>query len=207
MAKYDYNTLNPQTIGDLSPREMRAAYSELRSIARKRADRLEAAGYEARRFDQLSKVFSADLEEELAELAYWLRSPGSRVSSARKEKEQASIAAHGYSIADFSEFGRFMDDITYRFKNRKLHDSGSYADIYQALERRHIPISAIQAEFSDFLDSEEEAKRLLQAIESTPVQAGVTIEDINEILNPPKTTNKAKRNKSKQINRGILNDL
>lgn len=207
MAKYDYNNLNPQTIGDLSPREMRAAYSELRSIARKRADRLEAAGYEARRFDPVAKVFSADLEEELAELAYWLRSPGSRVSVARKEKEQASIAAHGYSISDFSEFGRFMDDITYRYKNRKLRDSGSFADIYQALERRQIPISAVQAEFSAFLNSERKAKRLLKAIEATPEGVGVTIEDINEILNPPKTTNKAKRNKSKQMNRGVLSDL
>lgn len=170
MAKFDYNTLNPQTIGDLSPREMRAAYSELRSIARKRADRLEAAGYEARRFNPVDKVFSGDLDFELAELAAYLRSGGSKLSVARHEKEQATLAAHGYSIENVDQFGKFMDDMRYRFRNRKLPDSGTFADIYKQAERRKMSVRTLQREFGKYLNDAAEAEKLRDALEDAPMR-------------------------------------
>ena len=183
MARFNYNILNPQSISELSDRELRQAYSELRSIARKRADRLEARGYEARRFAPVQKVMQADLEQQLAELAYYLRSPSSLISIMKKEKEQASLGAHGYSVFDFKEFGRFMDDIRYRFENRKLRDSDTFVQLYEAAERREIPIDVLQAEFGKFLDEEDEAKKLLEAMQETEEIPGITADEISQILN------------------------
>ena len=164
-----YRFLNPQTIDDLTEGEKRRYYSELRSIARKRADRLEKAGFEARRFPTLDKVPSGDLDEELAELAYYLRSPGSKLSAAKLEKEQAALAAHGYHVEDVESFGRFMDIIRYRYKGRKFRDSDPYYQIYvEAIEKRNMSIKTLQREFGAYLNSEEDARKLRIALQSAP---------------------------------------
>lgn len=170
MAKFNYNTLNPQSISDLSPREMRQAYSELRSIARKRADRLEAAGFGAARFAPIRQVMQEDLADELAELSYYLRSRQSQLKYVRVEREQATLAEHGYIIQDFVAFGRFMDDMRYRYRNRKLPDSGTFADIYKQAERRKMSSKTLQREFGKWLDDEEEAEKLRDALEAAPAR-------------------------------------
>lgn len=170
MAKFNYNTMNPQTISDLSPREMRQAYSELRSIARKRAERLEAAGFGTVHFAPIRQVMQEDLADELAELSYYLRSGQSQLKIVRGEREQATLAEHGYIIQDFVAFGRFMDDIRYRYRNRKLPDSGTFADIYAQAERRKMSTRTLQREFGKWLDEAEEAEKLRDALEAAPAR-------------------------------------
>ena len=170
MAKW--SNVNPQTISEMTPREMRKTYSELRSIARKRADRLEAKGFETRRFDPIDKVPSGDLEESLAELAYYLQSPGSSVKTARKEKEQVSILARGYNIEDFDEFGDFMEQIRYRFKDRVLRDSDPYAVIYDEAEKRNMTVKTLQREFGKYLNYAETAEELKKALQEAPSHTG-----------------------------------
>lgn len=170
MPKYDYTSLNPATISELSYKEQRAAYSELRSIARKRADRLEAAGFEARRFAPVKKLMAEDVADELAELSYYLRSPGSQLKVAKMEREQATLAAHGYDIQDVRSFGKFMDDMRYRYKNRKLPDSGLWADIYKQAERRKMSVRTLQREFSEYLNETEQAEKLRDALEAAPAR-------------------------------------
>ncbi len=170
MARYEYRSLNPQSISEMSDREIRKAYSELRSIARKRADRLEAAGMEARRFAPIGKLMSADVADELSELAYYLSSPGSSLAALKGEREQATLAAHGYNIQDVGSYGRFMDAMRYRYKNRKLPDSGLWADIYSLAERRKMSVKTLQREFGKFLQDEEESERLRDALERAPMR-------------------------------------
>lgn len=188
MAKkrFDYKTLNPDTISELSTKDLRSAYSELRSIARKRADRLEAAGFEARRFAPVNQVDKDDIEAELAELSYYLRSPGSQLHIAKKEREQAALAAHGYDIQDVKSFGAFMDAMRYRYRNRKLPDSGSWAEIYKQAERRGMSVKTLQREFGKYLDDEAEAERLRDALEAAPIKTRgrdrLTARNLRQIL-------------------------
>jgi len=170
MARFNYNILNPQTISDLTPREMKQAYSELRSIARKRADRLEAQGYGAVRFPQVKQIMHEDLADLLAELSYYLRSGQSQLKIVRAEKEQATLAEHGYIIQDVREFGRFMDEMRYRYRNRKLPDSGTFADIYKQAERRKMSVNTLEREFGKWLDDAEEAEKLRDALEAAPAR-------------------------------------
>lgn len=170
MPKFDYRSLNPQTISEMSDREIRAAYSELRSIARKRADRLEAAGLPARRFAPVNSLLSDDIADELSELSYYLRSPGSSLKAMKGEREQAALAARGYDIQDVRSYGRFMDAMRYRYKNRKLPDSGLWADIYKQAERRKMSVKTLHREFGKFLESEAESERLRDALESAPIR-------------------------------------
>ena len=171
MSRNKYMDLNPQSISEMDPKEVRKAYSELRSIARKRADRLEAAGFEARRFDPVANVDPDDMDEQLAELAYFLQSPGSSVKVARQEKEQASLLAHGYNISNIDKFGAFMDEMRQRYKNRMYRDSDPFAKVYEASERRGIPISTIKKEFGKWLRSEEDAKKLQAQLEELPLSS------------------------------------
>lgn len=182
-----YRYVNPQTIADMTEREKRKLYSELRSIARKRADRLEAKGYEVRRFDQVSKVPSGDLDEQLAEVAYYLRSPGSSISAIKKEKEQASLAAHGYHVEDVRSYGKFMEMIRYRYRNRKIRDSDPFYMIYvEAVEKRKMSIKTLQREFGKYLNEEEEAKKLKNALLSAPERTDkrdrLTAKNLKDIL-------------------------
>lgn len=170
MARFNYNTLNPQSISELSDRELRQAYSELRSIARKRADRLEAAGFGAVRFAPVRQVMQEDLADELAELSYYLRSGQSQLKIVRGEKEQGTLAEHGYIIQDARAFGRFMDDMRYRYRNRKLPDSGTFADIYKQAERRKMSVNTLQREFGKWLNDAEEAEKLRDALEAAPAR-------------------------------------
>ena len=163
-----YLNINPQSIENMTESEKRKAYSELRSIARKRADRLEAAGFEARRFNPVNKVFAGDLDDELLDVAYYLRTPGSSLKVAKKEREQATLAAHGYNIQDVRAFGKFMDNMRYRYRNRKLPDSGLFADIYQQAERRKMSQKTLDREFGRYLKEEETAMQLRDALESAP---------------------------------------
>lgn len=163
-----YRNINPATISRMTESEKRRVYSELRSIARKRADRLEAAGYEAQRFESLNTLDRDDLDDELLEVAYYLNSPGSLLSVAKKEKEQATLAAHGYHIQDVRAFGRFMDNMRYRYKNRKMPPSDIYADLYEQAERRKMTEKTIQREFGAFLKNEDDARKLRDLLANAP---------------------------------------
>lgn len=162
MAKWD--NINAQTISEMSMKEIKRTYSELRSVARKRADRLEAAGYEAQRFDPVANVDPDDLEEELKRVAYYLRSPGSSIKTARKEKEQITMAARGYNIRDFNKFGNFMDAVRYRFRGRVLDDSDPYVQIYDAAEKRQMSQKTLQREFGKYLNYADTALILRDAL-------------------------------------------
>ena len=182
-----YLDLNPQKISEMDEREKRRAYSELRSIARKRADRLEAAGFEAQRFNPVNQVDKDDLDYELAEVAYYLNSPGSSVKIAKKEREQATMAARGYHISDYSKFGKFMDSMRYRYRNRKMPDSGIFADIYQQAERRRMSEATINREFGKYLRDEEDAMKLRDALASAPMKTKgrnrLTAKNLKAVLN------------------------
>ena len=182
----NYKNLNPQSIGDLSVREMRRAYSELRSIARKRADRLEAAGFQATRFDPVANVDPEDLEYELARVAAYLRSPGSRLITARKEKEQITLAARGYNITDYNAFGDFMDEIRYRFKGRHMDDSDPYVQIYDALEKRNMTVKTLQREFGKYMNYARTAEIFLETLQNAPTQTGnkgyLTAKNLSDLL-------------------------
>lgn len=186
MAASRYKNLNPQSIGDMTEAEMRKAYSELRSIACKRADRLEAAGFEAARFSPLNQLDRDDLEYELARVAEYIQNAGSSLRVARKEREQATLAAHGYSIQNYNSFGKFMDNMRYRYRNRKLPDSGLWADMYQQAERRKMSVNTLQREFGKYLQDVEQSEKLRDALEQAPERTKgrdrLTARNLKEIL-------------------------
>ena len=183
MAKW--SNINPQTISEMTPREMRKTYSELRSIARKRADRLEAGGFSAQRFEPVANVDASDLAYELEKVAYYLQSPGSSIRVARKEQEQVSLAARGYNIRDFKEFGKFMDQIRYRFRGRVMDDSDPYAQIYDAAEKRQMSVKTLQREFGKFMNYAETAEIVrdeLQKAADTRTSQRLTAKELKQML-------------------------
>ena len=183
MAKW--TNVNPQTISEMTPKAMRSLYSELRSIARKRADRLEQAGFSAQRFAPVANVDASDLETELARVAYYLQSPGSSVRVARKEQEQVTMAARGYNIQNYNEFGKFMDQIRYRFRGRVMDDSDPYAQIYDAAEKRQMSIKTLQREFGKYMNYAQTAEIVrdeLQKAAETRTSARLTAKELKSML-------------------------
>lgn len=183
MAKW--SNINPQTISEMTPKAMRSLYSELRSIARKRADRLEQAGFSSQRFEPVVNVDKSDLAYELERVAYYLQSPGSSLRVARKEQEQISMAARGYNIRDFKEFGKFMDQIRYRFRGRVMDDSDPYAQIYDAAEKRQMSVKTLQREFGKYMNYAQTAEMVRDALQEaadTRTSARLTAKELKSML-------------------------
>lgn len=63
-------------------------YSRLRKAAEQRANRLEAAGFSARRFDRVADIKPENLKSEISKIKRWLDRPDTTVKGARKAKAE-----------------------------------------------------------------------------------------------------------------------
>lgn len=107
---------------NLSDRELRKEYSRLRSIARKRGERLEKAGlvYLISQNYHFPKVKDISTHQNLAMLARavetFLENPLTKVKTARIEvsKRVQALHEHGYMFIDegnYPVFARFMEQL------------------------------------------------------------------------------------------------
>src|SRR5574344_686100 len=119
------NALTPYALEntDISPRELRKLYTELRDIARKRIKRAKAAGYGqnlvirkgTKKIPKISEIRTeAELRYRIGETAMLLENPLSTVSGiVRNEaKKLETLARHGYDFVNegnLRDFGRFME--------------------------------------------------------------------------------------------------
>lgn len=116
---FSFDSYNPFDLEEIDSSEMRAEYSRLRSIARKRIARLESAqllgfsaGYESN-FPTLRGLSDDEAVLELARVYKFLNTKTSTVKGARKYKSKlvSSLQAHfpGITADNLEDFGRIMD--------------------------------------------------------------------------------------------------
>lgn len=148
----------PFEIREMSQREIRKAYSDLRNIAVKRIARLEKAGIETtltqENFPRVKDLTESQIRERLATVSKYVRNPESRVPTAKiiQEKKRESLTKSGYEVKNLKAFGAFMEQARTRQKGRS-YDSASAATLYESLERVYMAPERFTKYFQSYLNS------------------------------------------------------
>lgn len=148
-----------------SEKEARAEYSRLRSIARKRLERLAAAGFDKTaiykfnkdRFITLKKVKSPQqLGALLGDVRRFLIQKSSTVKGAREVRAQAieRLRANNYNIQD-DDFDNFVEFMEWWRAHAETSDvpSDIAVDIFKITERRLVNREVVERDFSWWVEN------------------------------------------------------
>lgn len=206
MAAIDYSNITPISLQKLEEKELRALYSGLRSILRKR---LERQGKEAV-YDipaPTKAVAAEDLKMEVADIAAKLRDDSTRVSRKKGGKITVSPVTKSYKklVKKFpelkryqmKEFGRFMDMIRERMGERYIL---SVINEFSEMKRLGVTMNTIADKYKDFLENSRSLGLLVDAILATKAETGsVRSKDIDEILGIERDRNGKIKNKGEVL--------
>ena len=166
---------SPYQISGMSDAQIRKAYSNLRSVANKRIQRLESAGLRSPKVSgfkyptiaEINQSSKYSMESALADVSVFLRSERTTVTGAKRFINQfrENMIEMGYgdlveSTEDVFDAIDFMDALREEYGN-KLFDSGDALDVLQEGERLNIPVDMLVENYDFFksnLDSLEELK-------------------------------------------------
>lgn len=189
-------TYTPAEISRMSDKEVRKAYSELRSIARKRADRLEAAGFSAARFPSL-RTMQLDNDEvrlQLQQVSYYVKSSSTTLSKVKQIS--STLREHGYTIQDQAQFGQFMEYFRAKYKGRVIPPSDVAATLYDDAERKGITAKTLMREYGKYIadyDAMESLKMIINIIKENPKYQRLTIRQVTNIMERWETKTKEGR--------------
>lgn len=151
--KYDRNLYTPIGATALTEKQLRAEYSRLRSIARKRLERFEGTewttsqvySYNKDKFKPLSQIKSdRELRMLLSDAARFITSKRGSVSGLEKERKEAieTLKDRGYDFVDKNNFRKFAEFMEYaRTANiGRLIDSERLAEFFDSeIQKNHTP--------------------------------------------------------------------
>lgn len=150
--------------------ELRKEYSKLRSIVRKRQERLEKSEFadleEVKHYGKLPPVAQIKNKQQLvyalAEAKRFLSQDISITRFKRERKDMiAKLNANGYDFItpqNFTSFVEFMESMRTIAQNT-IVDSEIIAMLYNSVSKGKIPVSKLQKWFSDFIKKQEKAAR------------------------------------------------
>lgn len=150
--------------------ELRKEYSKLRSIVRKRQERLEKSEFadleEVKHYGKLPPVAQIKNKQQLvyalAEAKRFLSQDISITRFKRERKDMiAKLNANGYDFItpqNFTSFVEFMESMRTIAQNT-IVDSEIIAMLYNSVSKGKIPASKLQKWFSDFIKKQEKAAR------------------------------------------------
>lgn len=161
-----YTPLGISYLKAATEREARAEYSRLRSIARKRVERIATSKdfsesrLAKRRWKTVRELADInELERGLADLRYFIERPTTlkELRADRTKKIRETLAAHGFEIAaqDLRAFGEFMEWVRSSFIGL-LISSDQIVDLYQAASVRGIKTEELKRDFGLWLDKRRE---------------------------------------------------
>lgn len=168
--RIDYTPLD---IEQMSPREIRKAYSELRKIAKLRQLRLRAAFPHSSfaknkkwwKFPTTKSMKSTQkVAEQLAEVSRYLTNKLTLVREQRKMLEELSKGfVNMFKInipkKEIPHFFEFLDELRSRY-DAKMVDSLRVAELFQAMQQSNISEKNIYEEFSFYIEHLDTIKEL-----------------------------------------------
>lgn len=176
--------------------ELRKEYSKLRSIVRKRQDRLEKSEFaelsEVKHYGKLPPVAQIKNKQQLvyalAEAKRFLNRDISITRFKRERKDMVfKLNANGYDFItqqNFTSFVEFMETMRTIAQNT-IVDSEIIAMLYNSVSKGKISASKLQKWFSDFIKKQEQSARDYPAKYSRTKGGNVKIEskDLEEWAN------------------------
>ena len=170
--KYAWYEYTPEALqsGSLSEKEIRDEYRRLRSIANKRIDRLERAGYtgtqtylrNAGAYKAPSNYTMAELQYKLYQISKFVSAESSTVSGMRRIEKKILEKLHEKElgrITNLQEFGDFMDWARTKYTSSEF-DSERAAEVFNESKRRRIDIEEIKKDYELYRDNYEKFTEL-----------------------------------------------
>lgn len=163
---------------DVSARDLRKLYTELRDVAYKRIKRAQRAGYGqnlvirqgAKKIPKISEILTeAELRYRIGETATLLENPLSTISGIERNeaKKLETLARHGYEFVNegnLQDFGRFMEWVRANYSDR-LYDSDAVAQLYKTVTKGGFTTRAIKRMFDEYMDNLD---AFTQVVEQNP---------------------------------------
>jgi len=173
--KYNFTAYDPRTLEGYSEREIRAEYSRLRSIARKRLERLEKSGYTKhgvyrtyrKVFKPLAEVRNlSELRYRLSDLRIFLGSEMSTVTGVKKveRKSLKTLHSHGYRFVTEKNMWAFYDFMNFIHAKQagRLYDSDQVATVGQLMLAAGASPEEMRRDFAKWQVGGIEAERALR---------------------------------------------
>ena len=188
----------PFQIRDMSPKAVRAAYSQLRAIANKRMARLEQQQLSrepGKRFPGIRSLDEEGVRTQLAEVSRYVRDETHTLRGAKVRRAEtiAALRARGITNIDESnyiEYTKFMDAVVDEY-GAKAYDSGDANDVFSAAQRIGIPTDLLKENIDYFFNNQKALARMkpVRSAQGATLQAlsrkisrlgGVSISEYNE---------------------------
>lgn len=163
--KYAWYEYTPEALqsGSLSEKEIRDEYRRLRSIANKRIDRLEKAGYTDTQtylrnvgaYKSPANYTMAELQYKLYQISKFVTAKSSTVGGMRLIEKHVLEKLNEKDlgrIKNLQEFGDFMDWARAKYKNSNF-DSERAAEVYNESKRRRIAVEEIKKDYELYRDN------------------------------------------------------
>lgn len=189
-------TYTSSQISRMSDKEVRKAYSELRSIARKRADRLEAKGFSVQRFPSLREMEldSDEVRSQLQKVSYYVNTSSTTLKTVKRISK--ALEASGYDIQDQQQFGQFMEYFRAKYKGRVIPPSDIAATLYNDAERKGMTAKTLMREFGKYVSDYESLEALRDAVnvaKENPKYSRVTAKQLSGLMGRWESNTKAGR--------------
>lgn len=163
----------PIQIEEMSPKEIRKTYSELRKVATLRQKRLKAAFPRSAltgtgkwwKFPTTKSMKSTQkVAEALAEVSRFLTNPLSTVTAQKKqirELHEEFAGKFGIEISkdEIPQFFGFLDELRARY-GAKMVDSMRVAELFQEMQKKNISKENIMKNFGFFMENLDDIKLL-----------------------------------------------
>lgn len=155
---------SPWQISKMSDAEINKAYSNLRSIANKRLQRMQEqnigmtarTGYRFPTIQQVNESSKSTVASQLADVSQFLRSERTTVTGEKRFLADfvESMQSKGYgdlvqNIDDIYKTIEFMEDLREEYSS-KIFDSGDTLDVLQQAQRLNIPPEKVKQNFDFF---------------------------------------------------------
>lgn len=184
---YSYDIYNYSTLSlaePLTEKEARKEYSRLRSIARKRLERLEKSEFKESatylnnkdRFTPLPEIKNIqELYKKLADVARFVKGERSKISGLKNERKKAleTLKERGYGFINkdnFKAFTEFMDEMRAQ-KLAESYDSGDTYELFVIATKKKITSEEIFSNFQLFLDNKESLAKMKTVTNKTRISS------------------------------------
>lgn len=203
--KWGLHEYTPANLREKPMKEVRAEYSRLRSIARKRLNRLansEFSGSQAYRMNRNLYVPLKDIKDsrtlysKLTMLSRFIVSEQSTVTgqSRIRDKTISTLHERGYTMVNkfnFLDFVDFMEDFRAR-KLNKLYDSSQALELFDLAESKGYDSLELTKDFDAFMKNKAAFKKLEPNTRNRIVSSDEMLSMINDIKKKQKVRRKGK---------------
>ena len=172
MKYYPQTEFNPFALANTDTKTKRKQYSEMRSIARKRLERLgnkypksEIYNYNKNRFQPLKNIKNEkDLDSLLSDLARFLNDEMTTIrgQNERRKKVIETLKDRGYNFINLKNFDRFTQfmEATRKAAEASRYDSERVYELFTTAERLGINPQEIEQDFTFFMEKQNEVEKL-----------------------------------------------